>query len=196
VTTSSQERQVQAKRHRVGVLLGAGLLVSFLALLSYGLTRQSHPGTFAQLDQPALNFQVRWVSGAEHFGTPSPAHLELALTKGRPTILNFWASWCVSCRAEARELEAFWQKHSGEVLVVGIAIQDSVDQATKFAHYYGKTYPLGLDLDGRASIDYGVVGVPETFFLDGQGIIRHKITGPVDHATLAEGLAKITGAMP
>ena len=86
-------------------------------------------------------------------------------------------------------MEAFWEAHKGAgVKVVGIAIQDASADALRFAEHFGKTYPLGLDVDGQASIDYGVTGVPETFFIDAQGMIRHKISGPVDYAMLEKYL--------
>jgi cytochrome c biogenesis protein CcmG/thiol:disulfide interchange protein DsbE len=107
-------------------------------------------------------------------------------------ILNFWASWCVSCRTEAHELESFWKAYRDQgVKVVGIAIQDEQEAAKKFAQYYGKTYILGLDEDGKAAIDYGVSGVPETFLIDRDGVIRHKEIGPVSAAMLKNLLPKI-----
>ena len=112
--------------------------------------------------------------------------------KGRPVVLNFWASWCVSCRQEAVELEKFWQAHKDQVLVVGIAIQDSAEDSKRFAAYFGKTYAIGLDEDGKAAIDYGVSGVPETFLIDAQGVIRHKEIGPVEATQLSQLIGKIT----
>ena len=113
--------------------------------------------------------------------------------KGRPVVVNFWASWCVSCREEARELEKFWQAVKGKnVAVVGVAIQDTVEAAQKFAKQYGKTYILGLDEDGKAAIDYGVAGVPETFIIDASGVIVHKETGPVTAQKLEEAVAGLT----
>ena len=75
--------------------------------------------------------------------------------------------------------------------MVGIAIQDTPDAAMKFAEYFGKTYILGLDEEGKAGIDYGVTGVPETFFIDRNGIIQHKEAGPVGMELLERMLVKI-----
>jgi len=112
---------------------------------------------------------------------------------GEPMLINFWASWCVSCRTEAKELEAFWAQHRQEgIVVLGVAIQDESEAAKKFAAYFQKTYLLGLDEDGKASIDYGVSGVPETFLIDKEGIIRHKETGPVTAAMLKDLIPKFT----
>lgn len=127
----------------------------------------------------ARYFEVDWVQGQEHLKSPN-AKLSLNDFKGHPLILNFWASWCVSCKQEARLIESYWQKLKGtDVRLAGIAIQDTVESAKKFADFFGKTYILGLDTDGKASIDYGVTGVPETFFIDTKGTIRHKEAGPL-----------------
>ena len=76
-------------------------------------------------------------------------------------------------------------------MVVGIAIQDAVEDAQRFAKQYGKTYILGLDEDGRASIDYGVTGVPESFFINRQGMIVHKEAAPLSREKLLEFSQKI-----
>ena len=98
-------------------------------------------------------------------------------------MLNFWASWCYSCRAEAVDFERFWKERQ-DIAVVGIAIQDTVEAAKAFAAQYGKTYILGLDTDGKIALDYGVTGVPETFFINANGVIVHKETGPVTEKML------------
>ena len=111
---------------------------------------------------------------------------------GKPLILNFWASWCMSCREEAREFEAFWQDHRSEVALLGIAIQDTPDEAMSFVKTFGKTYPIGLDVTGAAGIDYGVTGVPETFLISKDGKIAHKVSGPVSKVELERLLSLIT----
>ena len=112
--------------------------------------------------------------------------------RGKVVVLNFWASWCYSCREEARFFEEFWQKYKDKgIAVVGIAIQDQDGPAIEFARQFGKTYILGLDTDGKASIDYGVYGVPETFLIDRNGVIRHKEAGPVTVAMLEKWLPLI-----
>lgn len=163
----------------------------FIGILSYGLMLDQKKVPPANIGKPAQAFHVAWVQGQEHLPTAPGASFDLAALKGKPVVLNFWASWCVSCREEARELEKFWQAHKSDVLVVGIAIQDEQEAAKKFAAYFGKTYILGLDEDGKAAIDYGVSGVPETFLIDKDGVIRHKEIGPVSSAMLTELLPKI-----
>ena len=153
-----------------------GVLVSgFLGLMVFGLVFASDPHEIPSNlnNTPASNFRIITFKGQP---------VELAALKGRPVILNFWASWCVSCRAEAYIVEAAHQKYSPQGAVfIGIAINDTRDASLRFIQKYGKTYLLGPDDQiGTISLNYGVTAVPETFFIDKQGIIRFKSLGPVE----------------
>jgi cytochrome c biogenesis protein CcmG/thiol:disulfide interchange protein DsbE len=179
------------KRH---LLITASFIVAavlFVTVLVVGLGLDLSKVPPSQLEKPANDFRVAWLQGHEFAPNAKEGHFRLEDFRGKPLVLNFWASWCVSCREEAKELQAFWAKHQNDVVVVGIAIQDDPDAALKFAKYFGKTYILGLDEDGKAAIDYGVTGVPETFLIDKDGVIRHKETGPVDVAKLESLLGTI-----
>jgi cytochrome c biogenesis protein CcmG/thiol:disulfide interchange protein DsbE len=166
-------------------LVSSGLLIFFLFR---GLQMDQTKLPSALIDKPAMPFSAAWIQGQEFVPAASGPSFSLADLKGKPVILNFWASWCVSCRQEARDLEYYWQTVGKEkgVQVVGVAIQDTVEAAKEFANSYGKTYILGLDTDGKAAINYGVTGVPETFFIDSKGVIVHKEVGPVSRQLLAE----------
>ncbi|RYZ73956.1 MAG: TlpA family protein disulfide reductase [Proteobacteria bacterium] len=168
----------------VFVVVGAILI----AVLWRGLRSDPNKVPSAFIDKAALPFEVVWLQGQEHLSTPRPEGFGLKDFAGKPVILNFWASWCYSCRAEASDFEAFWQRYRNKGLIVaGIAIQDSPEAARQFAQGFGKTYILGLDAeDGKAAIDYGVTGVPETFFINRQGVVIHKEAGPVSAQLLAE----------
>ncbi len=180
------------RRHHVVSALIAISAASLIGLLGYALKLDQSKVPPANIDKAALPFKVAFVQGKDWVpGAKGQDHFSLADLRGHPVILNFWASWCVSCREEAREFERFWQSEKDKVIVVGIAIQDTPEDAKRFAAYYGKTYVLGLDEDGKAAIDYGVSGVPETFFIDKQGIIRHKEIGPVDSKKMQEFLPQI-----
>lgn len=189
MTDSADQR---FKRRHI-LVTGAFVVVAlvFVGVLIVGLKLDTSKVPPSQLDKPANEFRVAWIQGQEFAPQASANNFRLEDFRGKPVVLNFWASWCVSCREEAREFQTFWMKHQNDVAVIGIAIQDEQDAALKFARYYGKTYILGLDEDGKAAIDYGVTGVPETFLIDRQGVIRHKETGPVDAAKLEGLLSKI-----
>ncbi len=185
---------VASSRRRQHIIVSTAIVVvaaALIGVLGYGLLLDQSKVPPVNIDKTANAFKVSWVQGQEFIPTAPGDTFTLADLKGRPVVLNFWASWCVSCREEAREFEAFWKKHRDKVIVVGIAIQDEREAAQKFAAFYGKTYVLGLDLDGKAAIDYGVSGVPETFLIDKNGVIRDKVIGPVTSAGLEKLMPKI-----
>jgi cytochrome c biogenesis protein CcmG, thiol:disulfide interchange protein DsbE len=118
--------------------------------------------------------------------------ISLSDLKGRTLIINFWASWCMTCRAEAHILEDFWQEHKDKgVVVLGVAVHDSLDDASEAAKLLNKTYPVGLDVGSDISIDYGVVGVPETYFINAQGVVVSKHIGALSKEVLEKNLANL-----
>lgn len=119
--------------------------------------------------------------------------------RGKVVFLNFWASWCPPCRAEAKTLEAAWQKYKDRgVVFLGIDIQDTEEGARAFIKEFGITYMNGRDASGKIAVDYGVWGIPETFFIDGQGRITYKHTGglgsPIITAKLDQALLGIVSS--
>ena len=107
--------------------------------------------------------------------------LELSAYEGQPKVINFWASWCVPCYEEAPMLEAAWERYGDRVLFVGVQAQDKGkrEDGRKFIGDFGLTFPNGYDDDSRAFIDYGVFGVPETFFVRADGTLAYKHAGAV-----------------
>ena len=113
--------------------------------------------------------------------------------RGKAVLVNFWASWCVPCRAEARALEDAWQKYKKRnVILVGVNVQDKEEDARAFIKEFGITYLNGQDASGTIAVDYGVWGIPETFFIDPQGRITCKHAGEL-RATIIE--AKLDEAL-
>jgi cytochrome c biogenesis protein CcmG/thiol:disulfide interchange protein DsbE len=98
--------------------------------------------------------------------------------KGKVSLLNVWATWCVSCRAEHQVLVAL--ANSGKVAIYGLNYKDKRQDALRWLQVYGDPYIANaFDEDGRVGIDWGVYGTPETFLIDQQGVIRHKVIGPI-----------------
>ncbi len=177
----------QNRKHTLVVSVFLVFALGFCVFLWNALGKDPNKIPSAMIDRQTKDFAASWLQGQEHIAQARPEGFRFEDFKGRPLILNFWASWCYSCRAEARDFEAFWQRYKDKgVAVVGIAIQDTPAAALEFAKTYGKTYILGLDTeDGKAAIDYGVTGVPETYFIDRRGVLIHKEAGPVTAELLA-----------
>ena len=151
------------------------IVMSLIILLAFGFTTDPKKVPSPLIGRPAPDFQVGDLNGEQKFS--------LSEFKGIPIVLNFWASWCAECRTEAVILENFFQKYgvnNKQLVMIGIAIQDSPKNAKAFARHFGKTYLLGLDdYAGNIALDYGIYGVPETFFIDPDGNIFHKTIGMV-----------------
>jgi len=157
------------------------------ALLAYGFSRDSRYIYSPLVAKPAPSFTLTLFDG----GTLNSKDLV-----GKAVVVNFWASWCVPCRAEARALEETWRKYRDKgVVFLGVNIQDKEEEARAFVQEFGITYLNGEDSSGKIAIDYGVWGIPVTFFLDPQGRITYKHAGelraPVITAKLDEALKGI-----
>jgi cytochrome c biogenesis protein CcmG/thiol:disulfide interchange protein DsbE len=111
---------------------------------------------------------------------------------GRVYVVNFWASWCVPCIEETPALESFYRRWGPRgVELVGILYNDTVDAARQFREQYGGSWPLVDDPGGRAGVDHGVFGVPETFVVDERGVVMAKLIGAVGPTTLDEVLTSL-----
>jgi cytochrome c biogenesis protein CcmG/thiol:disulfide interchange protein DsbE len=147
-------------------------VVPVLVLLAYGFRTNPREIPSPLVGKPAAPFSLTAFDGTE---------LSLAALRGRVVVMNFWASWCYpACYEEAPALERGWQAYKDRgVMLIGVNIQDKPDPARKFLDQFGHTFPNAPDPAGRVSVDYGVYGVPETFFIDRAGRVRGKHVGAV-----------------
>ncbi len=141
-----------------------------LVLLAYGFRLNPRDVPSPLIGRPAAPFTLTTFEGEP---------LSLEAQRGKVVIVNFWASWChPACYEEAPALERSWRAYRDRgVLVVGVDIQDTVEAAEKFRRDFSLTFPNVRDVAGKVSVDYGVYGVPETFFIDRKGMIRAKHVG-------------------
>ena len=149
------------------------LLAGFFAV---GLMRDPREVPSPFIDKAAPDFRLEQLHAANLPFAPSDM-------KGRVWMLNVWASWCVSCRVEHPLLvELSRQK---VVPIVGLNYKDRREEGIAWLAKFGNPYALSaFDVEGKVGIDYGVYGVPETFVIDKQGVIRHKQIGPITPESL------------
>lgn len=157
------------------VLLGA--LAAVLGLLAFVTVRSNRPASISVALARGLTPE------APQFALPrldGEGALDLASLRGKVVVINFWASWCIPCREEAKALEATWQRYKDwGVVVLGVNVQDLVPEAQRFLKETRTTFPVIRDKDNTIYRAYGLTGVPETFFVDRQGRIVRKFPGAV-----------------
>ncbi len=137
-------------------------------------------------DEPAPDFAVEALDGGDV--------LRLSDYRGKVVVLNFWASWCEPCRREMPEFEAAYQERAAAndlvVLAVNALALDARPDAVAFIEAMGATFPTAFDTpDGAVTARYNVRGLPATFFIDREGVVRRMMLGPVYGDLLGEGIA-------
>ena len=155
-------------------------LLLFLAVAAYfflGLGQDPHRLPSALLDKPAPQFALPPLPGREA-AAPDPGFETADLRTGEVTLVNVFASWCVPCRAEHPVVSRL-AREAG-IKVHAINYKDKPEEALAWLRRLGDPYSrIGADRDGRVAIEWGVYGVPETFVVDGEGVIRYRYPGPL-----------------
>ena len=171
------------RRRRILVLVP---LVIFLGLVALFLVRlySGDPSRIpsALIGHPAPHTDLPPVAGLERDGAQVPG-IDGAEFKGAVTVINVWASWCVPCHDEAPLLMQLAQDK--RLRLIGINYKDEAENARRFLGRYGDPFAAaGADLSGRAAIEWGVYGVPETFIIGRDARIAYKLVGPITEENL------------
>jgi cytochrome c biogenesis protein CcmG, thiol:disulfide interchange protein DsbE len=172
---------------KLGAQLAAvGLVAALLALLVWKVVRDDPSEVPKQLAEGKT-------PTAPTFTLPrldAEGELSLASLRGKAVVVNFWASWCKPCEEEAPLLERAWRRYRARgLVVVGVDAQDFAGDARRFARRNGMTYPLVRDGPGETLGEYGVVGFPETFFVNRNGkLVGERISGAVDEERLLRNI--------
>ncbi len=182
-------------RARLWLVLIPAVVFAGLALLFWrGLSGKPSEIPSALIGKPVPAFTLPAVPelGVKGFGASD-------LRNGKVSVVNVWASWCAPCRIEHPLLVELAKRP--DITLLGINYKDEPENAVRFLGTLGQPFTaVGMDRDGRAAVDWGVYGVPETFVVDGQGVIRYKHIGPLTPeavlGTLAAEIEKAKAPLP
>jgi len=158
----------------IPVVVVLGLMITFAVFLQQGppgyLPSQFVGKSAPEFTLPPLDTEAQSFTRAE-------------LAEGRPIVINFFASWCTPCRVEHPTLEAMAAR--GDITLYGINYKDTPEKARAFLNELGNPFgKINEDRDGRAAIEFGVTGVPETFVIGGDGVIKAHYAGPISDAVV------------
>jgi cytochrome c biogenesis protein CcmG, thiol:disulfide interchange protein DsbE len=174
-----------SRRGRLAVTGSAAMLAVVAALLALGATSAGSP-------KPAVSHPRAPGFSLAVLGHPGQ-HISLAQYAGRPLIINFFASWCPPCQRETPLMARFYRSEHGRVTVLGVDVNDSSSAGLAFVHKSGIAYPVVADPEPMAAtLAYGVVALPQTFFLNAQHRIVKRVISAVTLAELHTGVALMT----
>lgn len=168
--------------NRTVLLIGIVVTIALLVVLYFGLGKDPQHIDSPLIGRPAPDFALKSVGSGET--------LDLAKFRGKPVVVNFWATWCRPCWDEHPTLTATARNMNGQVQFLGVVFQDEESKILDFLNQRGFAYPTVVDEKGKTAIAYGVGGVPETFFLDKNGVIVAKFDGPMSPDDIQANLAK------
>lgn len=164
------------------------LAIPIVALLAYGLTRDPNTIESPLPGRAAFDFAGETLSGDS---------LSLDDLRGKVVVLNFWASWCIACIDEHPHFVEAERRYANEDFqMLGVVYQDEPENARRWMQRRGGTWPSLLDPNSRIAIDYGVYGVPETYFIGRDGRIAYKQIGPVSRQLLNDWITRLLAEIP
>ena len=156
---------------RVAAVLAALSVVGFLVVvLAAAFGTDPHAVPFMMKGKPAPAFTIKRLD--------QDGQISLADYAGQPVVLNFWATWCGPCKMEQPVLDWAAQNYKGKVAFIGIVFEDTEENTRRFLAQTGAAYPQVYDPKSTVAVDYAVSGVPETYFINRQGIIVKKYIYP------------------
>ena len=172
-------------RRRIGWVIAPAAIFAALAMMFFYALQSGDPSKLpsALIGKPAPKLTLEGLPGLVTGGSPVPGIESGDLTRGRVSVVNFWASWCVPCVQEHPLLVEL--KKRTNVDLYGINYKDQEAAARRFLGRYGNPFTaVGVDSNGRAAIEWGVYGMPETFVVDASGRIVYKHVGPISEDAL------------
>lgn len=180
MSTPGENAESRPQRPRLWLLLIPVVVFAALAALFWkGLSGEPSKIPSALINKPVPEFTLAAVPGLD-----VPGIATAGLRTGKVSVVNVWASWCAPCRVEHPLLSDLAKR--GDITLIGINYKDEPENAVRFLRTLGQPFAaVGMDSNGRAAVDWGVYGVPETFIVDGEGFIRYKHIGPLTPESIA-----------
>ena len=164
----------------VGLVLALGV-IGFL--LMQGNAKNEFSASSSEAREPAPNFTLALLGGKS---------FQFSDHKGKPVLINFFASWCLPCREEMPVLEQIAREYQTKgVVFLGIAVDDTEEKMNDFIKRYNVTFPVGLDKTAEIQKSFGLYGIPTTYFIDKQGVINYFHSGVVTEELLRHELDKL-----
>ena len=154
----------------LGVTTALAVVLFIVYVMAKGFGNDPHAVPFMLAGKPAPMFKIKRLD--------QEGELSLADFKGKPIVLNFWATWCQPCKMEQPVLDWAAQNYKDRAVFIGIVFEDTEQNTRQFLKQYGVAYPQVYDPKSTVAVDYGVAGVPETYFINRQGIIVKKYPYP------------------
>lgn len=169
---------------KIGVLV---IIFLVLALLGYALFGEREAvKTSPLVGKEAPGFTLKLFDGRR---------VSLEELRGKTVLLNFWASWCMPCRQESQALEESWLKYKDKnVVFIGVNVWDESESAASYIEKFGGGYPQGIDPKEEIQVNYGIGGVPETYFISPDGIITDKYDGALTEEIIDYYVMRAGGA--
>lgn len=184
MTAAANKLQHVASQFWKVALLGG--MLALLTLFAFGLKRDASFMPSALVGRTVPNFSLQSLDGKSLIKSQD--------LLGKPLVINFWASWCGACRQEHSALVKLGHRYEGadRVRLLGINYKDTTENAEQYLRRLGPfPYDSAVDQFARTGVDFGVFGLPETFFIDAKGIVRARHIGPLDEAQSVGYLALI-----
>ena len=161
---------------------------TFISLESQGIKLGASGGEAPKIGETAPDFTLLDLDGKV---------VRLSDFRGKIVVLNFWATWCVPCRQEFPELVNLYEVNMDRgLVVVGVNLREARGTVSKFAGNFGAKYPIVIDVDGSVASQYRVLGLPQTWFVDREGVLRSQVVGLLTKGILKANLETVGFQVP